>query len=107
LVEVAPERIEFVFKHHVMHGNPRAHFPAEFITQLTDDERVQQLWWTDSFEYGERTFVDAPRLDGYLESFVTAELARRGQSPGGADSRTWRRWAGGVHRRLRASLPGS
>jgi hypothetical protein len=107
LADVTPERIEFVFKHHVMHGNPRAHFPAEFVTQLTGSERVQELWWTDSFEYGERTFVDAPRLDGYLESYVTTELTRRGLSPRGTGSGAWRRWAGGVRRRLQASSPRS
>ena len=104
LVDVTPASIEFVFKHHVMHGNPGAHFPAEFVTHLSDDERVQQLWWSDSFEYHERTFVDAPGLDGYLESYVATELARRGLSPQGADAPAWRRRIGTVRRRLHHSL---
>jgi hypothetical protein len=105
LVDVTPAGMEFVFKHHVMHGNPRAHFPSGFVAHLADDERVQQLWWSDSFEYRERTFVDAPGLDGYLESYVATELAWRGLSPPGADAPAWRRRIAAARRRLNDSLP--
>lgn len=61
LVDVSPGRVEFVFKHHVVHGHDRAHFPPGFLAQLDELERVQQLWWEGSFDFCERTFVDAPR----------------------------------------------
>jgi hypothetical protein len=104
LVDVTPTSIEFVFKPHVLHGKPGAHFPAGFVSHLADDERVEQLWWSDSFEYRERTFVDAPGLDGYLESYVVAELARRGLSPPAADAPAWRQRLGAARRRLQHSL---
>lgn len=104
LVDVTDSHIEFVFKHHVLHGRPSAHFPAGFADSLTPEERVGQLWWTDTFTFCERTFVEAEPLDHYLDSFVEAELARRGgRSSAGPRSRHgWKRAVGGVRRRLAA-----
>jgi hypothetical protein len=77
LVDVNPDHIDFVFKHHVIHGRRSAHFPAGFVDALTDDERNSQLWWTDSFSFAERILSDADSLDGYLDRFVEQELSRR------------------------------
>ncbi len=77
LVEAGDGRIEFVFKHHVMHGRESDHFPAGFQETLTPEERVVTLWWEGSFEFGERFFTDADELDPYLADFVTGELDRR------------------------------
>ena len=81
LVEVAGNRIEFVFKHHVMHGRESDHFPEGFHDTLTPEERVATLWWKDSFEFGERVIEDAAELDPYLADFVSAELAKRDFKP--------------------------
>ncbi|MHB1710036.1 MAG: hypothetical protein ACYCV7_01335 [Acidimicrobiales bacterium] len=80
LADVSPGRVQFVFKHHVIHGDADAHFPAAFLAHLSADDRVQALWWEDSFSYEERTFGDAGPLDEYLRSFVTTELGARGLS---------------------------
>jgi hypothetical protein len=94
LIDVTPRRIEFVFKHHVLHGDEQAHFPQGFAQSLTGEQRVQQLWWEGGFDYGERIFTDAPGLDGYLREFVAAELRRAGwPAPRRAEHRRfqWRR----------------
>jgi len=78
LVDVNPGSVEFVFKHHVLHGVEAAHFPAGFHGSLREDERVQTLWWEGTLAVTERTFVDADGLDEYLASFVREELKRRG-----------------------------
>jgi hypothetical protein len=85
LVEVSGDRIEFVFKHHVMHGRESDHFPAGFHDTLTPEECVATLWWKESFEFGERVIEDAAELDPYLADFVSAELAKR-------DLKRRRRW---------------
>jgi hypothetical protein len=73
LVDVTPGRIEFTFKPHVLHGRPIDRFPAGFNLQLTEEERVETLWWTGSFECGERIFIDdAKELDDYLADYVAA-----------------------------------
>lgn len=63
-------RIEFVHKHHVMHGRRSDHFPPEFHARLTPEERVQTLWWEGSFEFGERVMMGADEVDPYLADLV-------------------------------------
>ncbi len=73
LCDVAPGRIDFSFKPHVMHGRDSDHFPRGFNLQLTEEERVEQLWWTGSFDFAERIFIEDPKeLDDYLADFVAA-----------------------------------
>lgn len=104
-VDVSPGGIEFVFKHHVVHGRPGASFPSGFAAALTEEERVSQLWWTGSFTYGERVLGDADGVDGYLDGFVAAELARRAWSPATPVVRgpasVWRRAGGRVRQAAR------
>lgn len=78
LVDVSEGRIEFVMKHHVLHGPEENHFPARFHDTLSDDQRVQRLWWEGSFEYGERVMLSAEELDPYLRDFVAANGPPRG-----------------------------
>jgi len=88
LVDVSDGRIEFVFKHHIIHGKPAAYFPATFANQLDPADRVQSLWWQGDFAFAERSFYDPQALDDYLSSFVSRELERRGiASPGRPSAR--------------------
>jgi hypothetical protein len=80
IVDTHPRRVEFVFKHHVIHGKDDTHFPGAFAEHLTPEDRVQTLWWEDDFAFEERSFEDPEALDEYLRSFVTSELAARGLS---------------------------
>lgn len=70
LIDVTDNKIEFVFKHHVVHNRDSDHFPDGFQQQLTAEQRVQQLWWEGSFQYGERVTVSAEELDPYVAEFV-------------------------------------
>ena len=97
LVEVTGNRIEFVMKHHVMHGRETDHFPSGFRDALTPEERVVQLWWEGSFEFGERVMTGAEELDHYLAEFVSRELERRGAVSPVRQSRG-RRWRRGLSR---------
>lgn len=79
LIDVTPGRIEFVFKHHIVHGRDSDHFPAGFQERLSDEEKVQQLWWEEGFDYGERVMTTAEEIDPYLADFVSRELEKRPQ----------------------------
>lgn len=70
LIDVTEGRIDFVFKHHVVHGRESDHFPPGFRQSLSPEQRVLTLWWEDSFEYRERVFVSAEELDPYVADFV-------------------------------------
>lgn len=94
LCDVGDGRIDFVFKHHVLHGDPLARFPEGFAGSLTAEQRVQQLWWEGGFSAAERIFTDAPGLDGYLREFVAAGLRRaewRGRPRAARRRFRWRR----------------
>lgn len=72
LIDVSPGGIEFVFKHHVLHGRSSDHFDLAFHRGLSAEQRVQTLWWQGSFAYAERVLLDAASLDSYLADFVAA-----------------------------------
>jgi hypothetical protein len=77
LVQIEGTHIEFFFKHHILHGKPRAQFPAGFVDSLTHEERQQTLWWEGEFTAGELVFSRFEDTDDYLESFVAETLAER------------------------------
>jgi len=80
LVDVGEGSIEFVFKPHVIHARESDHFPAGFHDTLSEELRVQTLWWEGGFEFRERVMTSADELDSYLADFVAVHRppARRG-----------------------------
>lgn len=81
LVDLAGDELRFFFKHHILHGKPKAQFAAGFCDDLSAAERVQPFWWTGSFTAVEVAFEDFHETDDYLEGFVARELAARGLPP--------------------------
>jgi len=81
LIDVEEAHIGFTFKTHEIHFRPECHFPAGFWQRLSDEERVQSLWWEGSFSCEERVFVEESPTDSYLPELVSRELARRPQPP--------------------------
>jgi hypothetical protein len=77
LVDIEGSRIEFVHKPHSIHWDSRRHLPTRFWRRLSEEERMQALWWEGGFEVGERVIVDAEEAASYLEGFVARELAER------------------------------
>src|SRR5581483_4027597 len=70
LIDLEREGLTFVYKHHVLHGRETDHFPAGFRDSLTEEERVQCLWWEGRFDARERIFLGAESLDSYLADYV-------------------------------------
>jgi Methyltransferase domain len=76
LVIVDTDRIEFVFKHHVVNRDG-SHLPAGAMDGVPPDERVQTLWWEGGFDARERLMWTAAELDGFLEGAVGTPGSRR------------------------------
>jgi hypothetical protein len=86
LIDVSETGIEFVAKPGVLQGREELRFPAGFADSLSDEDRVQTLFWEGSFEFGERVFYEAAELDGYLAEFVAAHApSRKRRSSKGSD----------------------
>ena len=82
LIDVTDGRIDFVFKHHVIHGPEANWFPPEFHAGLDEDQLVQSLWWDGGFEYSERVLLTAEEVDSYLAGFVSEHMPERPRQPG-------------------------
>jgi hypothetical protein len=109
LIDVFENRIEFVFKHQVIHGRESDHFPDWFHATLTPEERVQTLWWEGGFEFGERIFLEPQAVDRYMAEFVAQHLPPRQRARPGKDllARVLGKARSGVFRRgARARLGG-
>jgi len=62
-------RIEFLFKHHVVHA-PANRFADGFLDTLAPERRIQQLWWEGGFAARERILDTPEELDAELRGFV-------------------------------------
>ena len=83
LIDVDGAAMTFVGKHAELAAKPAAQFPAGFRDGLSEEERVQQLWWEGGLQARERLFFDAGDYDEYLTSFVAAAVARRPEAAPG------------------------
>ena len=108
LCDVDERGIELVAKPHLLGARAQDRFPPGFHGTLSEEQRVQSLWWECSFAHRERIFVEPAELDRYLADFVAAHRPRRlptrAWAAGHAD--LWRRrWHHrrrlGFHRRWR------
>jgi len=78
LVDVHDGSIDFVFKHHILHGKEQFQVPHDVSKALTPEQRVQTFWWEGSFDVRERVFIGDPReLDEYLMAVVPPRKRRR------------------------------
>ncbi len=84
-------RLDFVFKHHVVH-DPRFRLPTAFRDTLDDAARVTTLWWERAIDARERIFDSAEALNAYL-SEVVERHAPGGDPPPGRRPRGLRRRA--------------
>lgn len=77
LIDVGPDAIDFVFKPHDLHFRSDCHFPPGIWQRLSEEERVQALWWEGDFSARERVFVEPSPYERYLPDFVAAGLRDR------------------------------
>ncbi|MGI9021605.1 MAG: class I SAM-dependent methyltransferase [Solirubrobacterales bacterium] len=87
LIDAIEGGLEFVVKPHSLHGHPDQRFPPGFWETLTEEERVQTLWWEGGFDCRERVLIGAEEGERYLSELVRRELAARGLEPSAPRSR--------------------
>ena len=70
LVDVDDGRIEFVFKHHILHGRESDHFPGRLPAGAPAGAARADAVVEGGFEYGERIFIGPERARPLLADFV-------------------------------------
>jgi len=93
-IDIEDDRLDFVFKTHVVNGRQSNHFSPDFLNLLSPEDRVNRLWWEESFEFRERLLFSAEEVDSYLSDFVAREQRRFKHVP--ARRGRLARWAGGA-----------
>jgi hypothetical protein len=92
LIDVVDGGMEFVLKPHSLHSRKNQYFPSGFLELLSDEERVETLWWENGLTCHERVFFEDEDLDRYLREPIVRELPRRAPQLIRAPSRPRRRW---------------
>lgn len=75
-VDADAGRIEFTFKHHILHGRPEMQISGAFHATLTEQQRVERLWWNGTLTAEERIFIGPGELDSWLAEPVQKHAAR-------------------------------
>jgi hypothetical protein len=105
LVDIDDNRISFLMKYHLLHTNWRYSFPPSFLRGLPPERRVQWLFWSDRFEYFERTIHGSDAQAAELERFVRETRPYSPMLLKGSDAaREGLRLARGAARRVRRLL---
>jgi hypothetical protein len=72
LIDIDGSRMSFLMKYHKIHSHWRLSFPSNFLRRLSEAERVQWFFWTDSFAFSELNLHEPDRIQAELEGFVAA-----------------------------------
>jgi hypothetical protein len=62
----APGELEFVFKSHVLNGQPLFQLPAEVYWSAPESERVHAVFWEGEIRARERIFIGHEEHDAYV-----------------------------------------
>jgi hypothetical protein len=72
LIDIDDARISFLMKYHLLHADWRYSLPAAFLRTLSEERKVQWMFWEGSFVYEERTIHGSDAQAEELERFVRA-----------------------------------
>jgi hypothetical protein len=106
LIDIEDNRMSFLMKYHLLHTDWRFSFPSSFLRNLPEDRQVQWMFWSDGFDYFERTIHGSDAQAAELERFVRAIRPYSPALLGASDAaRQALRLARGATRRLRRLFP--
>ena len=72
LIDVAGSRVTFLMKYHRIHSHWRLSLPRRFLRRLREEQKVQWLFWHDSFEFSEAALHGVGAIEAELERYVGA-----------------------------------
>ena len=104
-IDAAANSIRFLMKYHMIHSQRRFSFPRSFFRSLSDDQRVQWLFWNKTFAFSETTLHGFDEIATELEHYVARAYAypnwmlradRVGSFLTGSFARVWQKVSGYV-----------
>lgn len=75
-----PPSVEFVFKHHVLHGRRDLQVDRDAYARLTPEQKVEVLWWRGAFDARERILDNAADADAWLGAVAATRGSARRQA---------------------------
>lgn len=69
LVEIEDRHIQFLMKYHMIH-EWRLSFPPSFARKLTEEQKIQWLFWDESFTFSETTRHGLDKIEAEMQSFI-------------------------------------
>lgn len=70
LIDMGRNNIQFLMKFHSIHGSWKNSLPAAHLRSLSEEQRVQWIFWDDSFEFSEKTIHGDDAQLAELRRFV-------------------------------------
>ena len=70
LIDIADNRVSFLMKFHNIHSHWSYSFPASYMRALSEEERVQWLYWNDGFDFEETTIHGLDEITAELAGYV-------------------------------------
>jgi hypothetical protein len=63
---IADDELQFVFKSHVLDGQPLFQLPAQEYWASREEDRVHTIFWTGAIKGRERIFIGHEEHDAYV-----------------------------------------
>lgn len=104
LCDIDPAGISFVLKPGVLHGLAELEHPRSHYEQMSPSDRIQALFWRDTFAASERIFFDSEELHSYLKEVIPSGAVAQARSEVGPRSRLAGLRDRGLRGRLRRAL---
>lgn len=72
LVDVEGDQLTFQMKYHLINSHWRFSLPRSFLMSLLDEEKIEYVFWENSFSFSERIVHGQEQMAAELECFVKA-----------------------------------
>jgi hypothetical protein len=72
LIDIAENDVRFLMKYHMIHSRWRLSFSSRFLRRLPEEQKVQWLFWNDSFGFSEASLHGVDSIMVELERFVSS-----------------------------------
>jgi len=104
-IDPAKNTVVFMQKYHMIHRSRRFHFPWWFWHYLSEERRVQWLFWQDQFHYEEKIVHGVQEIEFELAAFVRSHRISLANAVASLRARDWVKVFRLLGRKARSLMP--